>query len=145
MSEPKPPYQTPKQREQASGKVEPKPRAKPKHEESNMQKVCVRWFSLQYPRLILYANANHGKRTAFGGFLETEQGLKKGVPDLFLACKRGVHGGLYLEAKIQPNKPSREQTLLMQQLRLAGYACEVFYSVDEFMQIVTDYLALPTP
>ena len=41
-------------------------RAKPSHEESQLQRICVKWFRLQYPELavLLFAVPNGGQETS---------------------------------------------------------------------------------
>ncbi len=118
-------------------------KVKPKHTESAMQEACVTWFKLQYPRLFLYANVNHGKRGIVAGAHEKAAGLVAGVPDLFLAVMRSGFGGMYIELKVAPNKPSEAQLLAMTRLLSAGYQCKVCYSFDDFQQAVEGYLSKP--
>lgn len=121
-----------------------RPKKKVNHE-SRLQQTCVKWFRLQYPQYLLYANANGGKRSPHEAAIMNGEGVVSGVPDLFLAQKRGEWGGLYIEMKILPNKPTLTQLLTMEQLFKAGYSCQVCYSLDYFIFIVNEYLALPKP
>ncbi len=113
-----------------------KAKTKPKHPESDLQQTCVRWFRYQYPGLLLYANMNHGKRGLNAGRLEKLGGFTAGIPDLFLASPRGGYGGMYIELKIHPNKPTPEQAEMIERLYQAGYSVTVCYNFDVFQAMV---------
>ena len=74
-------------------------------------------------------------------------GTKAGVPDIFLpAMRRGedgrTWGGLFIEMKRKPNKPSPEQREWIAALRESGYMCVVAYGADEAIKTITHYLSL---
>lgn len=63
-----------------------------------------------------------------------------GVPDLMVAEPRGQYAGLFIEMKVKPNRPSKEQKVIIKRLEDAGYKVAVCYSFEDFEQVVTDYL-----
>ena len=78
------------------------------------------------------------------------EGLRAGIPDLFLAKQLAdgsgepdewTIGGLFIEMKVKPNKPSPEQNRIIQYLDLQGYRVAVCYSADEAIKAIKDYLA----
>lgn len=56
-----------------------------------------------------------------------EPGLSPGVPDLFLPVARGGHHGMFIELKVESNKPSEDQRAWMDVLRGQGYHCVVVW------------------
>ena len=71
------------------------------------------------------------------------EGVQKGVPDLTLAIARGQWHGLYIELKILPNQPTDEQRAMMEELTRQGYLCQVCYTLEQIIELITSYLALP--
>lgn len=108
--------------------------------EHTIQKVCVQWFDLQYPGLLIYAIPNGGKRSkAEAGRLKAE-GVRAGVPDLYLAVVTLNHPGLYIETKTTTGTPSDEQLIAHAYLRGQGYQVELVRSLEQFQAIVREYL-----
>lgn len=120
-----------------------KPRKKTEHPESRLQRSCVKWFRLQYPRVLLFAIPNGGDRSPVEAAIMQGEGVERGIPDLCLPRPKASWHGLYLEAKIAPNDLSPDQVEKIDFLRAEGYRCEVFYTLDQFMSIVNNYLKLP--
>lgn len=103
----------------------------------------VRLFQMveSYPALsCLFAIPNGGYRTkATAGKLKAE-GVKSGVPDLFLpvASRPNKDGkafhGMFLEMKIPGNKPTDNQREWLQKLANNGYYCVVCYGADAALE-----------
>ena len=68
------------------------------------------------------------------------EGLRSGVPDLFLAYRAGGYGGLWIEVKRPGGKLSRNQEAMMLQLGKEGYLCKIAYSSENIRDLVLDYL-----
>jgi len=112
-----------------------------RQDEHRLQVACVNWFGYAYPKLkhLLIAIPNGGKRHLTTARKLKAEGAKPGVPDLFLAAPLWSYGGLWIEMKVKPNKPSPNQLTYLKALS-NDYAVAVCYSFDEFERIVTDYL-----
>lgn len=118
--------------------------------ESEIQQACLRWFKLQYPRLasegMLFHIANEGVRIgAMGGRLQRE-GLVRGVADLCLAVPSHGFHALYIEMK-RPKTifhaatyQSPEQKTWQRNVEKYGNKYVVCHSLEEFMEIVKEYL-----
>lgn len=96
--------------------------------EHQEQVALMHWaaFSMKtYPDLcMLYAIPNGGLRTKATAAKLKAEGVKAGVPDLFLSVPRGRYHGLYIEMKAGKNKPTQEQKEWIEQLNAQGYiAC----------------------
>jgi hypothetical protein len=69
-----------------------------------------------------------------------EEGLKSGVPDVFLPVSNKVNGGLWIEMKVGSNKPSDAQKEWLSNLQEQGYQCNVCYSAEEAIEVICEYL-----
>ncbi len=73
------------------------------------------------------------------------EGLRRGVPDIMLAVMRRGNdgrtwGGLFVEMKRKPNKPTPEQQDWITRLRAAGYMAVVCHGAAEAQQCIMGYL-----
>jgi hypothetical protein len=59
--------------------------------------------------------------------------LSQGWPDLSIDYPRGPYCGMRVENKIHPNRPTEEQLLCHERLRIQGYYVFVCYSLEEFI------------
>lgn len=100
----------------------------------------------EHPELsLLFAIPNGGARhPAIGGKLKAE-GVRAGVPDVMLACRRGQWGGLFIEMKRadHSNGPTPEQAAWIEHLRRAGYMAIVAFGFTEAQRAIVTYLAQP--
>lgn len=115
-----------------------------RHLESIEQRSFVAWanaMTWKYPALSrLFAVPNAGKRgKAHAGIMKAE-GMKAGVPDLWLPQPVAPFHGLVMETKIAPNKPTKEQRSWIEYLHGAGYAVCVCYGFDGLKSATLSYL-----
>lgn len=114
--------------------------------EKQEQKMLVAWFKMQYPALILFAIPNGGSRNVLEAKSLNLEGVKAGVPDLFLAKPSNGLPGLFIELKRSivkgEAKPvvSKLQKEVIAQLIESGYAVEICYGFDHARQIIISYL-----
>lgn len=103
----------------------------------------VRLFKLaaQHPELeTMFAIPNGGHRSkATAGRLKAE-GVKSGVPDIFLPVKCREYGGMFIEMKVGRNKPTENQRDYMFSLSAAGYYCTTCYGADEALAEILWYI-----
>mgnify|MGYP003301584657 CR=1 FL=1 len=69
-----------------------------------------------------------------------DMGVRKGVPDLCLFVPKKGKQGLFIEMKAPNKYPRPEQRAMMQTLEEEGYQCAVCHSLDEFRDIIDNYL-----
>ncbi len=118
-------------------------RKKPKGEEHHIQASCIRWFRLQYPQLrnILFAIPNAARRSARNGAYMKEEGMLAGVSDLILLKSNRFYGALCIEMK----RPGEYQKPIQKEWQKAvesvGNKYVVCRSLEEFIEVVNDYLA----
>lgn len=100
------------------------------------------WASGKYPELdLMHHIPNGGKRSKSEAARFKAQGVKAGVPDIFLPCARGGYHGLYIELKrTKGGKLSAVQKEWIDALRGQGYKVIVCYGFDEAKGIITEYL-----
>ncbi|NBW32041.1 MAG: VRR-NUC domain-containing protein [bacterium] len=120
----------------------PSKRGQPEH---RMQVALFKWAKLAAatdPRIgLMFAIPNGGARNAIVASKLKAEGVKPGVPDVFLPVPAGEYHGLWIELKVKPNKPSPEQQDWIRKLILAGYRVEVVYDDwDRARRLVEAYL-----
>jgi len=122
-------------------------RARPRHEESNLQKTCVAWFRAQYPdhALMLFAVPNGGGRSRIESAIMKGEGVTAGVADLILLEARGGYGSLCIEMKIRDkaSKQRPSQKAWQEATERAGNHYVVIRSFEAFRAVVTEYMGLP--
>ena len=116
------------------------------HPESVLQRMCVRYFRLQYPQYakLLFAIPNGGRRSAIEAAIMQGEGVIPGVPDLFFAKPGGPHNsnGMFIEMKAGAgsSRVSKPQLEMHERLTKSGYAVHVCNSFDLFASIIENYL-----
>lgn len=76
---------------------------------------------------LIFAIPNGGQRTkAQGGRLKAE-GVRAGVPDLFLPVARRGYHGMFIELKVNKNKTTAEQDRWGLRLESEGYCIALIY------------------
>jgi hypothetical protein len=112
--------------------------------ESTEQAKLFTWAKLQSascPDLgLMFAIPNGGTRNIIEAVNLKRQGVRSGVPDLFLPVARGDKHGLFIEMKIKGNKPSDNQKVWAFELKQNDYAVETCYGFDEAKAVVCAYL-----
>jgi hypothetical protein len=114
-----------------------------KQEESNLQRCCVSWFRLQYPKLstLLFAVPNGGSRNAIEAARMKGEGVTAGVADLLLLVPGNGFHGLAIEMKAGKNKQTEKQIAWQQAVEAQGYRYVVCRSFDEFRQAIQTHFA----
>ena len=120
--------------------------------EEELQAEVIKWRDQtgqhKWPELRwLHHAANGGKlagRTKAeilrNGAKRKAQGVVKGIPDLFLAYKNGVHNGLYIELKVGHNKATTWQLEYRDFVQRSGYAWFVLNNFDDVISVIESYM-----
>ena len=112
--------------------------------EHDEQVALFQWAQMQagkYPELdLIYAVPNGGKRHLHTAVKLKREGVKAGVPDIFLPVARAQYHGLYIEMKFGKNKLSEQQAWWKVKLQEQGYMCWVSYSFEDAKDIILAYL-----
>lgn len=90
---------------------------------------------------LIFAIPNGGARhPAVAAKLKSE-GVKAGVPDLFLPVARHGYHGMFIELKIGANKQNEAQVEWFRRLRMEGYRCDLIWdSAAEVIERIEWYL-----
>ena len=116
--------------------------------EAEEQAAFFQWWEVysavnRLPTQLCFAVPNGGHRhKAVAGQLKA-QGVRAGVPDVFLDVPAGGFHGLRLEFKRKGRKVERggPQEAFIDAARLRGYNVLVVWSADEAMKAVSAYLS----
>ena len=121
-----------------------KPRKKPRHEESQIQQSCVRWFRLQFPdiALLLFAVPNGGARNKREAGILKGEGVTAGVADVILLKPSGGFASLCVEFKTEDKGSNQRDTQKRWQevAETAGNKYVICRSFDDFYREVRSYL-----
>ena len=99
----------------------------------------------KYPELdLLFHIPNGGSRNKIEAAKLKAQGVKAGVPDLFLPAARGGYHGLFIEMKYGKNKPTDKQREWMAALNEQGYMAVVCYGFEDARNAIEKYLGIYT-
>jgi hypothetical protein len=125
----------------------------PSPSEHDEQKRLVQALSLALrdnpARGLLFAIPNGGLRNRIVARRLKEEGVKPGVPDLFLPVPAGGYHGLFIEMKRRPYRakgkihrfyPSKEQKKFIARLQEQGYRVEVCEGWERAVEAVEGYL-----
>lgn len=115
--------------------------------EGRIQAECFSWFWNEFPqyRKTLFHVPNENDRAdsnIIQGAIRKSLGVVSGVADLILMIKRGGYGALCIEMKDERGKQKPAQIEWQAIIERQGYKYEVCRSLDQFKQIINEYLNL---
>lgn len=117
-----------------------------KQDEHHIQCGVIKWAQMQeskYPELkLLHAIPNGGHRHLVVARKLKAEGVKSGVPDLFLPVARQNYHGLYIEMKTPKGKIQDSQKWWLEELDKQGYYCVVCREVEQTIETIISYLKL---
>ena len=113
--------------------------------EGEEQATLFHWAAMlsgRYPELkLLFHIPNGGKRTKSEAARFQREGVKPGVPDLFLPVARDGYHGLFIEMKRREGgRVSKEQKRWQTELTLQGYCAVVCRGWEDAMWQIANYL-----
>lgn len=89
-------------------------------------------------------NGSHKSQAMAAKF--QREGLRKGVPDLFIPLARGKWHGLFIEMKrVKGSVTSPDQIDYINLLIDNGYRAQICHGADEAINLIAEYLAEPIP
>ncbi len=109
------------------------------------QVALFNWASIQSatsPELqLLHAIPNGGKRDRVTAALLKAEGVRAGVPDIFLPVARERWHGLYIELKTERGRVTEHQKRWIRELRQQGYMAAVCRGWHPASALIKAYLA----
>lgn len=110
-----------------------------KRSEATEQEAVVSWCF--YNQILIFAIPNGGSRNKLEAANLKRQGVKAGVPDLFVpVARRGFHG-LFIEMKYGRNKTTPDQDKWLDALNREGYLAKVCYGYAEAVELIKYYFS----
>lgn len=116
------------------------------NEEHQEQKFLFEWWAImcqryKIPSELLFAIPNGGKRNIITAKLLKDEGVKAGVPDVFLAVPRKDFNGLFIEMKKKKGGVvSENQTKMLELLKRFGYKAVVCNGAEAAVKEIVSYL-----
>lgn len=111
--------------------------------EGRIQASAVEWLWNTHPetRGCFIHIPNEGNRNSLlDGAVRKSLGLVAGAPDTFLFMARCGYFGLAIEFKTETGAQSAEQKAFQIRLERNGYRYEICRSLEQFKEIIEDYL-----
>ena len=112
-------------------------KAKPRHEESSIQRTCVMWFRYQWPGYICFAVPNGGARSKTEACIMKGEGVMAGVSDLIVVGEGRV---LFVEMKTMKGKQSATQKDFQRRVEGLGHKYVVCRCLNDFISEVNGFL-----
>ncbi|CEN86387.1 VRR-NUC domain-containing protein [Paraclostridium sordellii] len=116
-----------------------------KRSEASEQMLLMQWCNLQkfkYPELeLIFHIPNGGSRNRLEATNLKKQGVKAGVPDLFLPKANSKYHGLFIEMKFGRNKTNENQDRWIDNLNKQGYKAIVCFGFEEAKEEILKYIA----
>jgi hypothetical protein len=117
--------------------------------EHDIQSMIFLWSKYQskkYPGIsYMFAIPNGGFRHIATAKNLKMEGVKPGVPDIFLPVPRAGYGGLFLEVKAKGGRASDYQKIWLEILTAQGYRCRLVRGFDEAIAAIEEYYSLVNP
>ena len=112
--------------------------------EAQEQRTLFQWAALvsqKYPELKwIFHIPNGGSRDVIEAKHLKDQGVKSGVPDIFLPAPRGKYHGMFIEMKAGRGTTSDNQKLWIEQMNALGYLAVVCHGFDDARERIEKYL-----
>lgn len=114
--------------------------------ESEEQIIFIQWCkrnAVKYPELDeIFAIPNGGKRHIVTASILKLEGVKMGIPDLFLPVQKRGYAGLFIEMKKLDGTLSIAQKIRIPKLRAQGYAVIVCKGAERAKDLIKSYLQI---
>jgi hypothetical protein len=114
--------------------------------EHDEQAALIHWCNLhqrKHPEItLLFAIPNGGHRHIAVAHKMKAEGVKSGVPDLFLPVPRGGYHGLFIEMKVVGGRPSKNQAVWIENLTRQGYMTIVCFNWIVAKDAIVSYLSM---
>ena len=112
------------------------------HREQVKLFAWAEWERIDRPELgLLFAVPNGGRRDKVTGARLKAEGVKAGVPDVWLPVARQGFHGLVIEMKAdEKGRPSKEQVKWLAELTEQGFLAVVCHGCEAAKGVIVEYL-----
>ena len=101
----------------------------------------ARFYGRLHPELdMLFHVPNGGARDKREGANLKKAGVLAGIPDLILPVARKGYHHLYIEMKVEPNKPTATQMTILKNLKSERNLAIVCYGAEQAKKVIRWYL-----
>lgn len=114
--------------------------------EAKEQEIFFKYINSKYSYtkderyLMIFAIPTGGSRHVLEAVNLKRQGVKKGIPDIFVDFPSGNYHGLRIEMKPKKGAHHRpEQKEIIERYNKLGYKAEICYGADEAIKLLEDY------
>lgn len=117
-----------------------------RQDEHNEQVALMHWWSYASQRFgiseqLLFAIPNGGQRNLIVAKKLKAEGVRAGIPDLFLAVPRGRFHGMFVEMKkTKGGRVPASQKIMLETLELCGYRAVVCHGWNEAREAIQNYI-----
>lgn len=109
--------------------------------EHDQQVAVVDWCDAH--GIPVFAIPNGGLRSKRTAAMLKAEGVKAGVPDLFIPLPRGEFAGLFCEMKdVKGRPPRKSQMEWLELLNAQGYAAYWAKGAEQAIQLIQSYVSL---
>lgn len=101
--------------------------------EQTLQRACVQWFRMQYPKGIIHHSPNGGKRSKVEASIFKGLGVLAGFPDLICIYRGRI---VFVELKADNGTLSHNQEDVIERIVDNEFPVYVCFSLDLFIRII---------
>ena len=129
--------------QQQASASEAKPKQHKAQHELSLQSQCKAWFDAQYPayQRLLFHVKNEDARGGRANAINSGTGVVGGVADLIFLMPNKLYSSLCIELKYGKNKQRDSQRYFEIMTTAAQSLYRVVYSLEEFQDLVRQYMA----
>lgn len=113
---------------------------RPQRSEAEEQAAVIQYCDLRH--IPVFHIPNGGSRNKAEAARFKAQGVRPGVPDLFVPVPKGGYAGLFIEMKTPQGRVSEAQKRWLSRLKQNGYCTRVCRSFDEARRTIDFYMKL---
>lgn len=92
----------------------------------------------------IFSVPNGSYKSASSALKFQKEGLRSGVPDIFIAYPAGKYHGMFIEMKYGKKEPTDKQWEWLRRLASNDYKCIVAYTGNDAIAALEAYLSLPS-
>jgi len=108
--------------------------------EHQIQSAWFQWWDATYRSPLAWATPNGGFRAARTAAMLKKEGVRSGVPDVFIAIPKNGWAGMFIEFKKDKGRLTDNQKMYLETLSQQGYYTIVAYGLDEGIAMTELYL-----
>lgn len=111
--------------------------------EHRIQKAYFQWLRYKLPRVepLAFSVPNGGYRFIATAARLKAEGVKAGVPDIFIAYPQKSFHGLFMELKTERGRPTKQQLQWLERLGSKGYMAMLCKGLDALIETTEGYFS----